>query len=235
MDRELWVDDPQLVHWRLPSCAVVGNSGRLRVEHHAARIDAHDIVIRFNQGKTQTFEHLVGRKSSFRMFNGPYVGPKQGGEVTIAQVCTRSLSVVPQPAHEHPPFAHNHHMPCPTQRTHATGLWVARNTARCPFSAKDPLYYSAFLKSEAQHRTYALCRPAHLTVASARTWRCHSAQPSHHATLLSPAGPVPRGARRVDDAGSVWIWFQQICLVPITSMLLLRRLNPSLTRCAADG
>jgi hypothetical protein len=146
MDRELWVDDPQLVHWRLPSCAVVGNSGRLRVEHHAARIDAHDIVIRFNQGKTQTFEHLVGRKSSFRMFNGPYVGPKQGGEVTIAQVCTRSLSVVPQPAHEHPPFAHNHHMPCPTQRTHATGLWVARNTARCPFSAKDPLYYSAFLK-----------------------------------------------------------------------------------------
>jgi hypothetical protein len=90
------VDDPQLVHWHLPSCAVVGNSGRLRVEHHAARIDAHDIVIRFNQGKTQTFEHLVGRKSSFRMFNGPYVGPKQGGEVTIAQVCTRSLSVVPQ-------------------------------------------------------------------------------------------------------------------------------------------
>ena len=102
MDRELWVDDPQLVHWRLPSCAVVGNSGRLRVEHHAARIDAHDIVIRFNQGKTQTFEHLVGRKSSFRMFNGPYVGPKQGGEVTIAQVCTRSLSVVPQPARAPP-------------------------------------------------------------------------------------------------------------------------------------
>jgi hypothetical protein len=27
-------------------------------------------------------------------------------------------------------------LPCPTQRTHATGLWVAR---WCPFSAKDPL------------------------------------------------------------------------------------------------
>jgi len=86
MNRELWVDDPELADWRKPSCAVVGNSGRLRNEHHAAAIDAHDIVIRFNAGKTQNFEHIVGRRSTFRMFNGPYVGPKQGGEVTVAQV-----------------------------------------------------------------------------------------------------------------------------------------------------
>lgn len=89
MDRELWADDLELAHWRKPSCAVVGNSGRLRNEHHAAAIDAHDIVIRFNAGKTQNFEHIVGHRSTFRMFNGPYVGPKQGGEVTVAQVSER--------------------------------------------------------------------------------------------------------------------------------------------------
>jgi hypothetical protein len=40
-----------------------------------------------------------------------------------------------QPAQEQP-LASNRHMPCPIQRTHARGLWVAR---WCPFSAKDPL------------------------------------------------------------------------------------------------
>jgi hypothetical protein len=31
----------------------VGNSGRLRNEHHAERIEACDMVFRFNQGRTQ--------------------------------------------------------------------------------------------------------------------------------------------------------------------------------------
>ena len=44
-----------------------------------------------------------------------------------------------------PFLAYNRHVPCPTQRTHAIGLWVARNTAWCaPFSAKY-LRNSAFL------------------------------------------------------------------------------------------
>jgi hypothetical protein len=43
------------------------------------------------------------------------------------------LTTAPQPAHEHP-LAYNRHAPCPTQRTHAIGLWVARNTA---LSRKD--------------------------------------------------------------------------------------------------
>ena len=64
----------------------MGNSGRLRQEQNAKIIDAHDVVIRFNQGRTQGFEKFVGKKSTFRMFNGAYVGPKQGGEITIAQV-----------------------------------------------------------------------------------------------------------------------------------------------------
>jgi len=86
MERDLFEDDPMLREFPMPSCAVVGNSGRLRKENHAKNIDGHDIVIRFNQGKTQGFEKMVGKKSSFRMFNAPFVGPKQGGEVTIAQM-----------------------------------------------------------------------------------------------------------------------------------------------------
>ena len=69
-----------------PRCAVVGNSGKLRWEQHGAAIDATDIVIRFNQGRTKGFERQVGRKSTFRIYNGPYVEPKQSGEVTVAQL-----------------------------------------------------------------------------------------------------------------------------------------------------
>lgn len=69
-----------------PTCAVVGNGGRLRYEVHGKEIDALDVVIRFNQGRTKGFEKQVGTRSSIRMYNGPYVEPKQAGEVTIAQL-----------------------------------------------------------------------------------------------------------------------------------------------------
>ena len=67
-------------------CAVVGNGGRLRQEYHQKEIDAADVVIRFNQGVTQGFEKHVGSKSTIRMYNGPYISPKQPGEITIAQI-----------------------------------------------------------------------------------------------------------------------------------------------------
>jgi hypothetical protein len=47
------------------------------------------------------------------------------------------LTISPQPAHERLPLAPNRHVPCPTQRTHAIGLWVARWCP--PFSAKYPI------------------------------------------------------------------------------------------------
>eukprot|EP00899_Mesostigma_viride_P008212 jgi/Mesvir1/17392/Mv08690-RA.1 len=68
------------------TCAVVANGGRLRHEVHGTEIDASDVVIRFNQGKTQGFEKEVGTKSTFRLFNGPYVEAKQPGEICVAQV-----------------------------------------------------------------------------------------------------------------------------------------------------
>jgi len=86
MSRELFADDPLLEDFPRPTCAVVGNSGRLRKEQHAARIEAADMVLRFNQGRTQGFEKIVGSKSSFRMFNAPFVSPKQPGEITVAQL-----------------------------------------------------------------------------------------------------------------------------------------------------
>lgn len=39
---------PDLVH--RPSCAVVGNSGRLLQHEHGAEIDSKELVIRFNWG-----------------------------------------------------------------------------------------------------------------------------------------------------------------------------------------
>ncbi|KAK3249492.1 hypothetical protein CYMTET_41078, partial [Cymbomonas tetramitiformis] len=71
--------------WR-PSCAVVGNSGKLRHEIHGHEIDAADAVLRFNQGRTKGFEKQVGTKATFRMYNGPYASPKQKGEVTLTQL-----------------------------------------------------------------------------------------------------------------------------------------------------
>jgi len=73
-------------HDQAEMCAVVGNGGRLRQEYHQEAIDAADVVIRFNQGVTQGFEKHVGTKSTIRMYNGPYISPKQPGEITIAQI-----------------------------------------------------------------------------------------------------------------------------------------------------
>eukprot|EP00898_Chlorokybus_atmophyticus_P005961 jgi/Chlat1/6366/Chrsp44S05755 len=80
---------------RVYTCAVVGNAGSLRNASFGSLIDSKDVVIRFNQGRTKGFERQasptkrvdsVGRKSTIRLYNGPYVEPKQPGEITIAQM-----------------------------------------------------------------------------------------------------------------------------------------------------
>ena len=70
----------------LPTCAVVGNSGKLLGEYHAEAIDAHDVVVRFNGGITRGYEEHVGTKSTFRLYNGPYTTPRVPGEATVAQI-----------------------------------------------------------------------------------------------------------------------------------------------------
>ena len=64
---------PQRCHYR--SCAVVGSSGVLRGGHSGAAIDAHDAVIRINAAPTHSFEHAVGRRTTWRVHNSekPYM------------------------------------------------------------------------------------------------------------------------------------------------------------------
>ena len=81
----------EIGHRSKPTCAVVGNSGKLRYEFHRESIDSNEVVLRFNSGKIKNFEQNVGTKSTFRMYNGPYVEAKHGGEVTIAQM--RDLAI----------------------------------------------------------------------------------------------------------------------------------------------
>ncbi|XP_031601601.2 CMP-N-acetylneuraminate-beta-galactosamide-alpha-2,3-sialyltransferase 1-like [Oreochromis aureus] len=49
---------------RCRSCAVVGNSGNLRGSHYGPIIDAHDIVIRINRGRTKGYETDAGTKTT---------------------------------------------------------------------------------------------------------------------------------------------------------------------------
>ena len=80
------VTPEEMVRRPPPSCAIVGNGGRLRYEIHGEAIDAADVVVRFNNGRTKGFERQVGRRSHFRFYNGPSVEPKQSGELTVAQL-----------------------------------------------------------------------------------------------------------------------------------------------------
>uniref|UniRef100_A0A669CM89 ST3 beta-galactoside alpha-2,3-sialyltransferase 1 n=1 Tax=Oreochromis niloticus TaxID=8128 RepID=A0A669CM89_ORENI len=52
---------------RCRSCAVVGNSGNLRGSHYGPMIDAHDIVIRINRGRTKGYETDVGSKTTYHV------------------------------------------------------------------------------------------------------------------------------------------------------------------------
>jgi hypothetical protein len=54
------------------SCAVIGNGGVLVHDEYGDAIDRHDAVFRFNDGPTQTFEKLVGSKTTFRIINNSW-------------------------------------------------------------------------------------------------------------------------------------------------------------------
>ena len=58
---------------RRRTCAVVGNGGvNLNDPHQGRAIDAADVVIRFNDGPTSTFERFVGKKTTFRLINNQW-------------------------------------------------------------------------------------------------------------------------------------------------------------------
>lgn len=51
---------------RCRTCAVVGNSGRLRGSHHGREIDSHHWVLRMNRAQTAGFEEDVGARTTHR-------------------------------------------------------------------------------------------------------------------------------------------------------------------------
>ena len=55
------------------TCAVVGNAGNLQATRYGKVIDSHDLVFRLNQAPTKGYEHLVGKRASFRLINKEWV------------------------------------------------------------------------------------------------------------------------------------------------------------------
>ena len=54
---------------RFGTCAVVGSSGVLLRDRFGAEIDAHDVVLRFNNAPTAGFEAIVGSRTTLRLLN----------------------------------------------------------------------------------------------------------------------------------------------------------------------
>ncbi|KAG8078537.1 hypothetical protein GUJ93_ZPchr0007g3211 [Zizania palustris] len=54
---------------RIPSCAVVGNSGILLRAHHGSLIDSHAAVFRLNNARISGFAAYVGSKTNFSFIN----------------------------------------------------------------------------------------------------------------------------------------------------------------------
>ncbi|XP_050302266.1 beta-galactoside alpha-2,6-sialyltransferase 2 [Anthonomus grandis grandis] len=59
------------------SCAVVASSGALRGSNLGNFIDSHDVVLRFNDAPTKSFERDVGSKTTIRVLNSQVVTKPQ--------------------------------------------------------------------------------------------------------------------------------------------------------------
>ncbi|XP_064023590.1 CMP-N-acetylneuraminate-beta-galactosamide-alpha-2,3-sialyltransferase 2-like isoform X2 [Pogoniulus pusillus] len=74
------------------SCAVVGNSGRLRGSGHGLQIDAHDCVLRMNRAQVAGFELDVGRRTTHR-FVYPESAVDVGPDVRLVLVPFKPLDL----------------------------------------------------------------------------------------------------------------------------------------------
>lgn len=73
------------------SCAVVGSSGALLTERFGNEIDAHELVVRFNLAPQESFEPLVGSKTTLRFLNTQAMGE-------VLQTCAPTGECKPNPS-----------------------------------------------------------------------------------------------------------------------------------------
>ena len=57
----------------LGSCALVGNSGSLLYRQYGKEIDAHDVVYRFNQAPSESWEQHVGARTTHESLNSAWI------------------------------------------------------------------------------------------------------------------------------------------------------------------
>ncbi|XP_072388882.1 beta-galactoside alpha-2,6-sialyltransferase 1 [Diabrotica undecimpunctata] len=62
---------------RFNSCAIVASAGSLKDSNLGSLIDAHDLVLRFNNAPTKGFEADVGNKTTIRLLNSQVVSKPQ--------------------------------------------------------------------------------------------------------------------------------------------------------------
>lgn len=55
------------------TCAIIASAGSLKNSNLGARIDSHDLVLRFNHAPTEGFEKDVGRKTTIRIVNSQVI------------------------------------------------------------------------------------------------------------------------------------------------------------------
>ncbi len=71
LDEYFWPRPPLSSESETPfeSCGVVSSSGSLKGSGLGSRIDANDVVVRFNNAPTKGYERDVGTKTSLRIVN----------------------------------------------------------------------------------------------------------------------------------------------------------------------
>ena len=84
-------------HLRFNSCAVVGNSGYMKMAKFGKAINTHNLVLRLNQSPTKpTFSEFVGTKTSIRLINSMwsnrYASDKYFGKLPLERNLTLMVS-----------------------------------------------------------------------------------------------------------------------------------------------
>ncbi|KAK3255052.1 hypothetical protein CYMTET_35753, partial [Cymbomonas tetramitiformis] len=95
---------PAPFSYRYNRCAVVGDSGGLLSTELGALIDNHAAVLRFNAAPTSHYETHVGRKSTFRLYNGKSVAAllKKDAHRILDRARPQMLLWRPETFHQYP-------------------------------------------------------------------------------------------------------------------------------------